>query len=82
MPSLGDIPLEVLIDNLLPLVPLKDILSLTVTSKDLAALCADDTFWKRKLQKDYNFSDASSARTKGYKFLYKGVHNAKVYVWG
>ncbi|KAF8587910.1 RCC1/BLIP-II [Ramaria rubella] len=79
---LSDIPLEVLIDNLLPLIPLKDILSLTVTSKDYAKLCSDDTFWKRKLKEDYNFSDASSARTKGYKFLYKGVHNAKIYVWG
>lgn len=82
MPSLADIPVEVFIDNLLPVIPLKDILSLTVTSKDYAALCSDDTFWKRRLKEDYNFSDASSARTRGYKFLYKGVHNARVYVWG
>ena len=82
MPSLTDIPVEVFIDNILPLVPLKDILSLTSISKDFAALCNDDTFWKRKLKEDYNFSDIATARTRGYKFLYKGVHNAKTYVWG
>ena len=79
---LAELPLEVLIDNVLPLVALKDVLALASTCKGFAALCADDTFWKRKLARDYNFSDAASARTKGYKFLYKGVHNAQVYVWG
>lgn len=83
MPSLADIPLEVLIDNFLPYIPLASIAALSLTSKDLAALCSDDTFWKRKLQEDYNFSDASTARTSGgYKFLYRGFHRAKLYVWG
>ena len=81
-PSLADLPVELLIDNLLPLLPLKDVLALATTSTEYGAICSDDTFWKRKLQKDYNFADARSARTKGYKFLYRGVHRAKLYVWG
>ncbi|KIJ49163.1 hypothetical protein M422DRAFT_161543 [Sphaerobolus stellatus SS14] len=82
MPSLTDIPLEIFIDNILPLLPLNSIQSLTQVNKDFALLCSDDTFWKRKVKEDYNFSDIVTARTKGYKFLYKGIHNAKTYVWG
>ena len=82
MPSLTDIPIEVLLDNLLTLLSIKDLLSLTQVSRDFALLCSDDTFWKRKVEKDYNFSDIATARTKGYKFLYKGIRNAKTYVWG
>lgn len=81
-PSLAALPLEVILDNLLPLLPLAAVLALGATSSEYAAICADDTFWKRKLAEDYNFADASSARTRGYKFLYRGVHNAKLYVWG
>jgi SCF-associated factor 1 len=82
MPSVADIPLEIFIDNILPYLPLRDILTLTAVNKEFAILCSDDTFWKRKLKEDYNFSDVASARTKGYKFLYKGVHNTRTYVWG
>jgi SCF-associated factor 1 len=82
MASLASLPVEVFIDNILPLIPLRDIPSLTVTNSQFAVICSDDTFWKRKLKEDYNFSDVSSARTKGYKFLYKGVHKSKVYLWG
>ncbi|KAF8514431.1 regulator of chromosome condensation 1/beta-lactamase-inhibitor protein II [Hysterangium stoloniferum] len=82
MTWLTDIPLEVLIDDLLPYVALESIPSLSATCKYLASVCDDDTFWKRKLKEDYNFSDSSNARTKGYKFLYRGVKNSTCYVWG
>ncbi|GJJ10996.1 hypothetical protein Clacol_005225 [Clathrus columnatus] len=82
MPSLTDIPVEIILDNLLPLFSLKDLLSLTLVNKDFSVVCGDDTFWKRKVNEDYNFPDASSARTKGYKFLYRGIHHSQVYIWG
>lgn len=82
MPSLNDIPVELIVDNLLPLISLKDLLSLTVVNKAFSIACSDDTFWKRKVKEDYNFSDSSSARTKGYKFLYRGIHRSQAYVWG
>ncbi|KAF5350218.1 hypothetical protein D9758_007798 [Tetrapyrgos nigripes] len=36
-----------------------------------ATLCSDETFWKRKLQDDFNFSGAQTARTSGWKFIYQ-----------
>lgn len=82
MPSLADVPVEVLLDNLLPSVDIRDLLSLACTSKFFSLLCADDMFWKRKLQSDFNFSGAGTARTSGWKLIYKGLHNPRVFVWG
>ena len=62
---LADIPVEVLLDNLLPFSQVRDVLSLGSTNKYFAALCADDTFWKRKCQEDFNFSSQETARQSG-----------------
>ena len=62
--KLHNIPIEVLLDHLLPAIALPDLLSLAQTCKFFAVLCADDTFWKLKLKDDYNFS-ITDARNKG-----------------
>ncbi|KIJ20926.1 hypothetical protein PAXINDRAFT_106772 [Paxillus involutus ATCC 200175] len=80
--KLEEIPIEVLLDNFLPLLPISDLLSLTTTNRFFATLCNDDTFWKRKIQKDFNFSDEDSARTSGWKFIYRGLVHPRTYVWG
>lgn len=38
-----------------------------------SVLCSDDTLWKRKLQSDFNFSGQGTARTSGWKFIYRGL---------
>ncbi|TFK75017.1 RCC1/BLIP-II [Pluteus cervinus] len=80
--QLSDMPIELLLDNLLPVMPVPDLLSLTSTNKYFSSICNDDTFWKRKLQADFNFSGAGTARTSGWKFIYKGLSQPQVYVWG
>ncbi|THV05547.1 RCC1/BLIP-II [Dendrothele bispora CBS 962.96] len=82
MPALTDIPLEVFIDHLLPLLPISDLLHLTTTCKFFATLCSDETFWRRKLQDEFNFSNAETARTSGWKFIYLRMANPRVYAWG
>lgn len=42
-----------------------------------AAVCSDDTFWKRKLESDFNFSSAGTARASGWKFIYRGLFNPR-----
>lgn len=79
---LEDIPVEVLLDNLLPSLLIPDLLHLGSTNHFFAALCNDDTFWKRKLQQDFNFSDESTARSTGWKFIYQGLSRPRTYVWG
>ncbi|EGO22280.1 hypothetical protein SERLADRAFT_472869 [Serpula lacrymans var. lacrymans S7.9] len=82
MPVLSDIPVEVLIDNVLPFFSISDIVHLGSTNRFFASLCNDDTFWKRRLQADFNFSDEKTARTTGWKLIYKGLSNPRVFVWG
>jgi SCF-associated factor 1 len=80
--SLSDIPVEVLLDNVMPLLTPSDLFHLAQTSRFFALLCDDDTFWKRKLKHDFNFSGIGTARTSGWKFIYKGLRNPKLFVWG
>ncbi|KAI0064013.1 RCC1/BLIP-II [Artomyces pyxidatus] len=82
MPAFSDLPVELLIDNLLPLAGVHDVLRLGCTNKFFSLVCADDTFWKRKCQTDFNFTSAETARTSGWKKLYRGLSHPRVYVWG
>lgn len=81
-PSLLDVPVDVLLDNLLPSVPIPDLLHLASTNRFFSILCADDTFWKRKLQEDFNYTAEGTARTSGWKVIYKGLSKPRIYVWG
>ncbi|SRR6266403_3337467 len=80
--DIADIPVEVLLDNLLPLAEVRDVLSLGSTNKLFAALCADETFWRRKCQADFNFTSQETARQSGWKNLYRGLKHPRIFVWG
>ncbi|KAG9127297.1 hypothetical protein FRC07_014967 [Ceratobasidium sp. 392] len=82
MTTISDLPIELLIDSLLPALVLRDLLALACTSKFFATVCADDTFWKRKTTWEYNFSGAESARTSGFRHVYRGLRSPRVFVWG
>ncbi|EJD41140.1 hypothetical protein AURDEDRAFT_169731 [Auricularia subglabra TFB-10046 SS5] len=75
-------PVEVMLDILLPYLPLKDLLALASTSKDFANLIDDDTFWQRKLESEYSFTSRETARKTGWKVIYRGMHRPQVFVWG
>ncbi|KAI9510499.1 RCC1/BLIP-II [Russula earlei] len=79
---LADIPVELFLDNLLPLADVRDVLSLGSTDRSFAALCADETFWKRKCKEDFNFTSQETARQSGWKNLYRGLRYPKIFVWG
>ena len=79
---IADIPVEVFLDNLLPLAELHDVLSLGSTNKLFAAVCADETFWRRRCQTDFNFTSRETARQSGWKNLYRGLRHPRIFVWG
>lgn len=79
---LQSLPQELLLDDLLPLLSLRDALSLFRTNKFFYKLGNDEVHWKRRLKKDFNFTNASNARTSGFKFLYSRLNTPKVFVWG
>ncbi|KAH8832685.1 regulator of chromosome condensation 1/beta-lactamase-inhibitor protein II [Flagelloscypha sp. PMI_526] len=77
-----DIPVEVFTDHIFPSLPIRSLLRLASTCTLFAGLCEDETVWKRRIDQDYNFSGAGTARTSGWKFIYKGLFKPRVYVWG
>ncbi|KAI5999375.1 regulator of chromosome condensation 1/beta-lactamase-inhibitor protein II [Pisolithus orientalis] len=79
---LAEIPIEVLLDNFLPLLPVPDLNNLGSTNRFFHNLCNDNTFWKRKIQEDFNFPCNDTARSSGWKFIYRGLRNPRTYVWG
>ncbi|KAF8202318.1 regulator of chromosome condensation 1/beta-lactamase-inhibitor protein II [Pholiota molesta] len=80
--NLTNLPIEVLLDNVLPFVPAPDLSQLAQCNKLFSVLCADETIWKRKVLEDFNFSGQGTARTSGWKFIYKGLFKPRVFVWG
>jgi SCF-associated factor 1 len=80
--GIADIPVEVLIDNILPFCGAKDVFALGCTNRFFALVTTDDMFWKRRLAVDYNFTGSETARTSGWKFIYKRLRNPRVFVWG
>ena len=82
MPTLSDVPVELFLDNIIPLLPISALHNLGVMNRDFYKLTSDDTFWRRKIQSDYNFNGSETARTTGWKFIYKRLSNPKIYVWG
>ncbi|KAA1469035.1 RCC1/BLIP-II [Dentipellis sp. KUC8613] len=82
MPTLTDLPVEVLLDNLIPLIPIRDVSRLARTNKFFAILCADDMLWKKKCQEDFNFTGSETARTSGFMRLYRGLSRPRIFVWG
>lgn len=82
MGKLEELPLEILLDELFPLLPLKDLLNLFSTNKFFTQIGCDDAFWHRKIHEDYNFDHVATARRHGWKFIYSRIKNAKTFVWG
>ncbi|CAK5267683.1 unnamed protein product [Mycena citricolor] len=82
MTTIEMLPVELLIDHLVPFFDVQSILRLACTNKFFANLCSDEVFWQRKLQEDFNFSGADTARVSGWQFIYRGLYNPKVFVWG
>lgn len=80
--GIADIPVELFIDNILPFCETKDVFSIGCTNKFFALVTTDDTFWKRRLVVDYNFTGSETARTSGWKFIYKRLRKPRVFVWG
>jgi SCF-associated factor 1 len=82
MASIVDIPVDIILDNLFPSIQIPDLLCLGSTNRFFATLLADNLFWKRKLKDDFNFTGAGTARTTNWKFIYRGLTNPRLFVWG
>ncbi|CDZ97300.1 FOG: RCC1 domain [Phaffia rhodozyma] len=82
MSSLDNLPDELFLDNILPILPLTDLLSLSRVNKHIKQVVQDQTFWKRKIREDFNLPLTVTAREDGWKDLYLKLRRPSVYVWG
>lgn len=80
--TLSTLPVETFLDSLLPILPNRDLVRLSATNREFYQLASDDTLWKRKLQEDFNFPVAETARNTGWKLLYRRLTRPGVFVWG
>ncbi|GMK59581.1 hypothetical protein CspeluHIS016_0801870 [Cutaneotrichosporon spelunceum] len=94
-PSLLSLPPEVLLQALLPVLRLKDLLSISLVNKKLHSLANDPGLWRSKMQDDFSYSAANlglaaprseggrNARDAGwFKRVYLGLTKPHVYLWG
>ena len=79
--KITDIPIEVFIHRILPFCDAKDVLSLGCTNKFFALVANDETFWRRKVAVDHDFTRSGTTQTRGWKFPYHKL-NPRVFVWG
>ena len=81
MSGILDLPVEIF-DQIFNNLIVRDLLSLGSTNRFVHSVVGDEIFWHRRVQEDFNFSGARTARTSGWKVIYKGLSSPKTYVWG
>ncbi|ORY27217.1 regulator of chromosome condensation 1/beta-lactamase-inhibitor protein II [Naematelia encephala] len=84
--NLLDVPAEVILDYILPLLPLKDLASFAQVNKQFNALTSDETFWSHKTLSDFTLPSsllAPRGASSGWsKRVYRGLLFPRTYVWG
>ena len=73
-----DIPVKVLMNNILPFCEAKDLLSLGRTNWFFALVIAGETSWRRKLAVDADFTGPETTRTSSWKFIPQRFRNARI----
>ena len=56
---------------------LRSVLTVIPHLQFFSVVCSDDAVWKQKLDADFNFTGAGTARTTGWKVIYRGLHKPK-----
>ncbi|KAI9484406.1 regulator of chromosome condensation 1/beta-lactamase-inhibitor protein II [Zychaea mexicana] len=80
--KLLDLPLEILIDNILYNLDAQSLERLSCANKTLRRLVDDELLWKHRVFADYNLPHDSSFRHSGWKRLYSKLQDSVVYTWG
>ena len=80
--KITDIPVKVLMNNILPFCEAKDLLSLGRTDWFFAVAVAGEWSWRRKLWGGDNFIGSEMIRTSSRKPISQRFRNARVSIWG
>ncbi|ORY92523.1 regulator of chromosome condensation 1/beta-lactamase-inhibitor protein II [Leucosporidium creatinivorum] len=83
--TLLKLPLDLLTDNILPLLPPSALTRLGATNRDLHAFIEGaecEILWKRKAVDEFHFPANASGRRAGWKSLYQRLTRQSAFVWG
>lgn len=80
---LDRVPVDLILDSLLPLLPLRDLLSLASTCHSLQTLIhSTQSIWRTRVEVEYRFPATATGRVDGFKTLYRKLSRPQVWVWG
>jgi hypothetical protein len=82
MASLGSLPIDIVLDNLLPCLRIKDVVSLFSVNKAFVDFSKLETFWIRRLKDDFRIPNLPDRTRFDSRFLYSRLYNPKIFVWG
>ncbi|KAG9326119.1 hypothetical protein KVV02_005624, partial [Mortierella alpina] len=81
--NLLSLPFEILVGQILAIVDLAELGSLSRVCRDLRQLCETDYLWQRKFFHDFAFRPHRTLRQLGsWKRLYQAMDRVEVYTWG
>lgn len=77
-----DLPVELLLDLILPFLSVVDCVSLCRTSKRFSSLLTEQALWKRLCLSSFPVPALITSRVKNWKNLCKELRSSHLYVWG
>ena len=81
MTKITDIPVRVLINNILSLCKVKDVLSLGCTNRFFALVVADENFWRQRVAVEYKFTGPETNSICGWKLIYQRLGKPQNFWW-
>ncbi|KAM0747268.1 RCC1/BLIP-II [Meredithblackwellia eburnea MCA 4105] len=85
MATLSGLPLDVLLDTILPSLPVLSLLRLAATCRAFHSLITGPQgalIWRSKAEKDFHFPVGNTARRTGWLGVYKRLKGQSCFVWG
>lgn len=83
MKRIDDLPLDLLLEHLIPLLSLQDLLSFASTCQSLQNLIhSTQSIWRARVQAQYRFPSSATGRLDGFKSLYRKLTKPQLWVWG
>jgi SCF-associated factor 1 len=80
--NITDLPVDVLIQDLLPRLNYHSILALTETCQKFYTLCNDEALWKKLALREFHIPAHATFRNKGWKDIFSKLNDPVVYTWG
>ncbi|PWN34257.1 RCC1/BLIP-II [Meira miltonrushii] len=78
----SQLPYQLVLDTILPLLDIQTLIRLRAVSHAFKEAVDDNVVWRRRIRSDFRFPLQSSARTTGWKTIYRGLANPELYTWG